>query len=53
LYRILIAGGSGYIGSHLLSFLKDNTAITSIVCNSAIVGDNVVELDLTDKKVVF
>ena len=46
--HILVAGGSGYIGSHLFSQLKDQASITSVDYGDNQNAKEIINLDLTN-----
>jgi len=46
--KILIAGGTGYIGSHLYSQLEEQAAVTSINYGNDQTEKDLINLDLTD-----
>ncbi len=46
--KILLTGGKGYIGSKLLSQLKQQVSITSIDYSQGSIDKNFIQLDLTD-----
>ena len=46
--KILLAGGTGYIGSHLFSHLKEHASVTSIDYGNAPTEKDFINLDLTD-----
>ena len=46
--RILIAGGKGFIGTHLLSSLEEHTAITCFDYSSSQSAENFIKINLTD-----